>query len=36
MAEFWARGSLVGISLCTFTYYVYNIVGIGGPSIIVV
>ena len=29
-------GSLVGIGLCTFTYSVYNIVDIGGPSIIVV
>ena len=35
MAEFWAGGSLVGISLCAFTYSVYNIVDIGGPSIIV-
>ena len=36
VAEFWARGSLVGIDLCTFIYFVYNIVDIGGPSIIVV
>ena len=36
VAEFWARGNLVGIGLCTFTYYVYNIVDIGGPCIIVV
>ena len=36
VAEFWAFGSLVGIGFCTFTYFVYNIVDIGGPSIIVV
>ena len=36
VAEFWACGSLVGIGLCTCTYFVYNIVDIGGPSIIVV
>ena len=36
VAEFWARGSLVGIDLCTVTYFVYNILDIGGPSIIVV
>ena len=35
VAEFWARGGLVRICLCTFTYSVYNIVDIGGPSIIV-
>ena len=35
MAEFWACGSLVGIGLCTITYFVYNIVDIGSPSIIV-
>ena len=36
MAELWTCGSLVGIGLCTITYSVYNIVDIGGPSIIVV
>ena len=36
VAEFWACGSLVGIGLCMFIYSVYNIVDIGGPSIIVV
>ena len=35
VAEFWACGSLVGIGLCTITYYVYNFVDIEGPSIIV-
>ena len=36
VAEFWACGSLVGIGSHTITYYVYNIMDIGGPSIIVV
>ena len=36
VAEFWACGSSVGISLCIVTYSVYNIMDIGGPSIIVV
>ena len=36
IAEFRACGSLVGIGFCTFAYSVYNIVDIGGPSIIVV
>ena len=36
VAEFWACGGLIGIGLCTFSYYVYNIVDIGGASIIVV
>ena len=36
VAEFWACGSLVGIGLCIVTYSVYNIVDIGGLSIIVV
>ena len=35
VGEFWACGSLVGIGLCTFTYFVYNILDIGGPPIIV-
>ena len=35
MAELCACGSLVGIGFCTFSYSVYNIVDIGGPSIIV-
>ena len=35
VAEFWECGSLVGIGFCTFSYFVYNIVDIGGPSIIV-
>ena len=36
VAEFWACGSLIGIGLCTFSSFVYNIVDIGGPSIIVI
>ena len=36
VAEFWVCGSLVGIGLCIFTYFVYNFVDIEGPSIIVV
>ena len=35
VAEFWACGSLAGIGFCTFFYSMYNIVDIGGPSIIV-
>ena len=34
VAEFWACGSLVGIGLCTITYYVYYIVDIGAPSLL--
>ena len=34
-AEFWAFESLVGIGFCIFSYSVFNIVDIGGPSIIV-
>ena len=29
VADFWACGSLVGIGSCAFSYFVYNIVGIG-------
>ena len=36
VVEFWACESLVGIGLCTFTYFAYNIMDIGGPSMIVV
>ena len=36
VAESWACGNLVGIGFYTFPYSVYNIVDIGGPSIIVV
>ena len=35
VAEFWAFGSLVGIAFYTFSYSVYNIMDIRGPSIIV-
>ena len=35
VAKFWAFGSLVRIGFCTFSYFVYNIVDMGGPYIIV-
>ena len=35
VAEFWTCGSLVEIGLCIVTYFVYNIVDIGGHSTIV-